>query len=68
MTQDSYARLLKGIDLGVAVYFPSRDIKIWDVAYFTGSTHHRLFNVFEIDREVSDCYNVFFEFFRNPRE
>jgi hypothetical protein len=51
--QTSYARLLQNEGLGDAVYYPTPEMKIGDVAYFTGVTYHRCFNVFELSQEVT---------------
>lgn len=51
--QNSYARLLQGADLGDAVYYPTPNINIGDVAYFAGTTYHLYFNVFQLRPEVT---------------
>lgn len=47
-----YAKLLRKADLGDALYYPSVDVKVGDVAYFRGSTYHLVMNVLEISPEV----------------
>lgn len=55
--QTFYARLLQNEDLGDALYYPTPEVKIGDVAYFTGITYHRCFNVFELSQEVQQTLN-----------
>ena len=52
--QNSYAKLLQEMGLGDGMFFPRPDVKIGDVAYFTGSTYHVCFNVFELSPNVSE--------------
>lgn len=52
MSQNSYARLLHRADLGEGLLFPTTDVEIGDVAYFTGGTYVAFFNAFQISQAV----------------
>jgi hypothetical protein len=57
-TQKAYAGLLKSAGLGEALYYPSTDVRIGDVGYFTDTTYHCIVNVFELSEEVLPSCSV----------
>jgi len=51
--QTEYARLLGQTQWGYPLLVPTGKAKVGDVAYFLGSAYTAIFNVFELNRDVT---------------
>ena len=56
--QAGYAKLLEKEGLGDGLFYPSRGVRIGDVAYFEGPTYKICFNIFDPAHQVNRLYRV----------
>jgi hypothetical protein len=56
--QTGYAKLLQEEGLGDGLFYPSREARIGDVAYFEGPTYKTWFNIFDPTHQVNQLYRL----------